>query len=184
VEHDRQGRWRRLAIALLSTALIGAAIWWLEAGTALPLFRGSGKTASEAASFSSQAGGGLFGAGAGRLGAAAGPAPKIGEAAPDFTLLSLDGTAVRLGELRRKTGVINLWATWCIPCKSAFPELVELYKQQAERGLVVLGVNLHTWYKAQDGRPIELCPETPEAAPAEAVVPEPVAPPADFSTLR
>jgi peroxiredoxin len=137
----RQAPWRRPAIALLAIVLIGTAIWQLESGAALPFLGRSGKSTREGASSFSRVGAGAFGDGAGRLGAAAGPAPRIGAAAPDFTLLSLDGTAVRLSDLRGKTVVINFWATWCIPCKQEFPEFVALYKQQAERGLVVVGVD-------------------------------------------
>jgi cytochrome c biogenesis protein CcmG/thiol:disulfide interchange protein DsbE len=38
--------------------------------------------------------------------------------------------------------VMNFWATWCSPCRKEFPALVTLYSGNADRGLVVLGVDL------------------------------------------
>ena len=43
---------------------------------------------------------------------------------------------------RGKVLLVNLWATWCIPCIQELPELVELQKRYAERGLKVLAVSL------------------------------------------
>ena len=46
--------------------------------------------------------------------------------APDFTVQRMDGTAVRLSELRGKVVFVNFWATWCAPCREEFPELEKM----------------------------------------------------------
>ncbi|MGA2905548.1 MAG: TlpA disulfide reductase family protein [Candidatus Korobacteraceae bacterium] len=60
--------------------------------------------------------------------------------APDFTLLSLDGSQVKLSDFRGKAVLLNFWATWCPPCKIEMPWFEDLQKQYAKDGLVVLGV--------------------------------------------
>jgi peroxiredoxin len=63
-----------------------------------------------------------------------------GAAAPDFALLSLDGSKVKLSDYRGKAVLLNFWATWCPPCKVEMPWFADLQKQYAKDGLVVLGV--------------------------------------------
>lgn len=43
---------------------------------------------------------------------------------------------------RGKVVVVNLWATWCQPCREEFPDLVRLYNTHKKQGLVVLGVSM------------------------------------------
>ena len=63
-----------------------------------------------------------------------------GAMAPDFELKDIDGKPVRLSSLRGKAVLLNFWATWCGPCKIEMPWIIELQKQYADQGLVVLGV--------------------------------------------
>ncbi len=63
-----------------------------------------------------------------------------GAQAPDFTLPTLDGTTVKLSDLRGKAVLLNFWATWCPPCKVEMPWFEDLQKQYGKEGLVVLGV--------------------------------------------
>ena len=63
-----------------------------------------------------------------------------GQTAPDFTLKSVDGKDVKLSDLRGKAVLLNFWATWCGPCKVEIPWFMELEKQYASQGLVVVGV--------------------------------------------
>lgn len=49
--------------------------------------------------------------------------------APDFTVQRMDGTAVRLSDLRGKVVFLNFWATWCAPCRQEFPELEKMAEE-------------------------------------------------------
>ena len=69
------------------------------------------------------------------------PSPREGFLAPDFTLELLGGGQVTLSELRGKGVVINLWASWCPPCRAEMPAIQLVYEKTRERGLEVLAVN-------------------------------------------
>lgn len=71
--------------------------------------------------------------------ASAGP-NMTGQAAPDFTLESLDGKTVHLSDFRGKAVLLNFWATWCQPCKIEMPWFAELQKQYGPQGLQVIGI--------------------------------------------
>lgn len=71
-----------------------------------------------------------------------GPAkPKIGEPAPDFSLTALDGARHRLSDLRGKVVFVNLWATWCPPCRHEMPSMIRIYDLLREEGLEILAVS-------------------------------------------
>ncbi|ASS85862.1 alkyl hydroperoxide reductase [Geobacillus lituanicus] len=69
--------------------------------------------------------------------------PGIGQTAPDLTLPTLGGKAVRLSDLRGKAVVLNFWTSWCPPCKKEMPELEAFYKQHG-REVMLLAVHLTT----------------------------------------
>lgn len=69
------------------------------------------------------------------------PSPRVGFAAPEFTLDLLEGGQVTLSELRGKAVVINLWASWCPPCRAEMPAIQAVYDRNRDRGLEVLAVN-------------------------------------------
>src|SRR3990170_2652149 len=69
------------------------------------------------------------------------PSPREGFLAPDFTLELLGGGQVILSELRGKGVVINLWASWCPPCRAEMPAIQRVYEKTRGRGLEVLAVN-------------------------------------------
>ena len=70
------------------------------------------------------------------------PSPREGFLAPDFTLDSLDGNKVTLSELHGKIVLVNIWATWCLPCRAETPALEKSYEQYKDSGVVILGVDL------------------------------------------
>ncbi len=66
----------------------------------------------------------------------------VGQAAPDFALKNLDGGVMRLSDFRgEKSVLVNLWASWCGPCKVEMPDLEEVYQKHKDE-LVILGVDL------------------------------------------
>ena len=67
---------------------------------------------------------------------------KSGEIAADFTLKSMDGSNIRLHELRGKVVMVNFWATWCGPCRQEMPLLDELYRRYQKSGFTLIGVNI------------------------------------------
>jgi peroxiredoxin len=74
--------------------------------------------------------------------AAAEPAPLPGHPAPDFALDTPDGRRVSLSELRGKVVLVNVWATWCPPCRAEMPAIQTAYEQYGDQGFVVLAVNM------------------------------------------
>lgn len=70
------------------------------------------------------------------------PAPQAGFLAPDFELKSLTGETVKLADLRGQAVLVNLWATWCPPCREEMPALEKMYNEYSDQGFIVLGVNM------------------------------------------
>lgn len=69
------------------------------------------------------------------------PGPVVGRPAPAFTLTTVDGKTVRLADFRGKTLVVNVWGSWCPPCRLETPDLVAEAKADASRGVAFLGVD-------------------------------------------
>lgn len=73
------------------------------------------------------------------LGAApAARTPKVGELAPDAEFFMVDGTSIKLSDLRGQVVVINFWATWCVPCRTELPLLDTYYRVQQKHGMRVI----------------------------------------------
>ena len=85
-----------------------------------------------------------------------------GTRARDFELQSLNGDPVALSDYRGSVVLVNLWATWCGPCRAEIPDFEAAYQARKDEGFVVLGVNL------------EESPETVEPFLAEFEVTYPV----------
>jgi len=72
----------------------------------------------------------------------AGGTVAAGKLAADFQLHTLDGTAVSLSSLRGKVVFLNVWATWCAPCREEMPSIETLYEEfSKDRDFVVLAVS-------------------------------------------
>jgi peroxiredoxin len=69
------------------------------------------------------------------------PSPREGFPAPNFTLEDLNGSSVALSDYRGQVVIVNLWASWCLPCRAEMPEIRDVYAANRDRGLVVLAVN-------------------------------------------
>jgi cytochrome c biogenesis protein CcmG, thiol:disulfide interchange protein DsbE len=70
------------------------------------------------------------------------PAPQAGFLAPDFELKTTEGKTIRLSDLRGQPVLVNLWATWCPPCRAEMPTLEKVYKDYKDQGFTVLAVNM------------------------------------------
>ena len=71
------------------------------------------------------------------------PTLRSGEPAPDFTATSLhDGSPVSLSDYRGQALLVNLWATWCHPCREETPYLQSVHERYYDRGLRILGVSV------------------------------------------
>ncbi len=67
--------------------------------------------------------------------------PREGFTAPDFTLDLLGGGQVTLSALRGKVVLVNLWASWCPPCRAEMPAIEKVYRSFKSQGLEVLAIN-------------------------------------------
>ncbi len=67
---------------------------------------------------------------------------NVGESAPSFTLVDLEGNSVTLSDFRGKTVFVNFWATWCPPCRAEMPEIEAVYQEYKDKDVVVIGIDI------------------------------------------
>lgn len=67
---------------------------------------------------------------------------EAGFMAPAFTVRNLDGNLETLADYRGQIVILNLWATWCGPCRIEMPGFEKLYRRFRSGGLTILGVSL------------------------------------------
>jgi thiol-disulfide isomerase/thioredoxin len=67
---------------------------------------------------------------------------RAGDAAPAYSAVTLAGDTVALESLRGAPVMLNVWATWCIPCRDEMPLLEALHREYAPHGLRVVGVSV------------------------------------------
>jgi cytochrome c biogenesis protein CcmG/thiol:disulfide interchange protein DsbE len=70
-----------------------------------------------------------------------GPA-KVGAEAPAYAAETLDGERSALAQLRGRPVLLNVWATWCHPCRQEIPALEQLHRTYGPQGLQVIGVSI------------------------------------------
>ena len=61
---------------------------------------------------------------------------------PEYAAAYLDGSKFDLATKRDKVVLLNVWATWCGPCRFEIPELQKLHEKYSPRGLEVVGVSV------------------------------------------
>src|SRR5271156_164427 len=71
----------------------------------------------------------------------AGPSMLAGAPAQSYLIATLAGGSDSLDRYRGHVVLVNLWASWCAPCRSETPALERLYEEEHGRGLVVLGID-------------------------------------------
>jgi len=76
------------------------------------------------------------------LGIGSAHAVTTGDAMPHTVLPDAGGKLQDLGALHAKAIYVDFWASWCTPCRKSFPFMSDLQRRYADRGLVVLAVNV------------------------------------------
>lgn len=81
---------------------------------------------------------------------------EVGKIVPDFTAQTFKGKQVSLYDICKggKITLLDFWASWCKPCRAAFPDLKELYRKYHDKGFNVVSLStdkdLKTWKEASD----------------------------------
>ncbi len=60
----------------------------------------------------------------------------------DFAVTTLDGRELRLSDLRGSIVMVDFWSSWCPPCRSEAPVLVEAYERWSELGVEFVGISI------------------------------------------
>lgn len=69
------------------------------------------------------------------------PDALLGQPVPDFAVTAIDGRVIRSRDLRGKVVLVNVWATWCSPCRAEIPDLVDLQRQFRDQ-LTIIGASV------------------------------------------
>lgn len=69
-------------------------------------------------------------------------AASVGARAPEYRSVTLAGDTVSLAGQRGKVVLLNVWATWCHPCRTEIPELIAIQERYRARGLELIGVSV------------------------------------------
>lgn len=73
---------------------------------------------------------------------AAGRQAEQGTPAPTLQGKTVGGDYIQLSDFAGQVVLLNVWATWCKPCKQELPELGRLHRDLSDRGFTVLGVTV------------------------------------------
>ena len=76
--------------------------------------------------------------------------PRLGEAARPHDAATLAGDTVSLESMKGKVVLLNLWATWCTPCRMETPYLQSVYDEFSEQGFEIVGISMDTGDAAED----------------------------------
>jgi len=68
----------------------------------------------------------------------------VGDRAPAFTFPGLDGKMVSLSDYKGKIVFLNIWATWCPPCRKEMPSMEKLYRQLKGEDFEILAISVDT----------------------------------------
>ena len=67
---------------------------------------------------------------------------KVGDEAPDFTLVDLEGESHKLSDYKGQGVFLNFWGTWCKPCAKEMPAMDRQFEVFKDQGVQVLAVNI------------------------------------------
>ena len=86
----------------------------------------------------------LLGVAAGCAGSERQGPPRIGEPARPYAAMTLAGDSVSLESLHGDVVLLNLWATWCTPCRDETPYLQEIFEEYRDQGFHIVGASMDT----------------------------------------
>ena len=86
---------------------------------------------------------------------------RVGSSAPDYAAKDLDGRVVELSSFRGQVLLVNLWATWCAPCRAEMPELGALHQKYGPGGLRVVGISVDVDLKPSEVRAFAIAEKIP-----------------------
>lgn len=67
--------------------------------------------------------------------------PPLAEKVASADMKNLDGTTFKVSDRKGKVLLLNLWATWCGPCRSEMPSLVKMQDEHRDKGFEIIGLN-------------------------------------------
>ena len=70
------------------------------------------------------------------------PRVEVGQPAPHYAATTLAGDSASTAALAGKVVLLNVWATWCAPCREEIPFLQSLYEKHRGDGLEIVGVSV------------------------------------------
>jgi cytochrome c biogenesis protein CcmG, thiol:disulfide interchange protein DsbE len=73
--------------------------------------------------------------------ASASPVPRVGDPAPALVAPTADGPPIDLAALRGRVVILNLWASWCPPCRAELPMLSQFQTTHRDDGVVVVALS-------------------------------------------
>ena len=68
--------------------------------------------------------------------------PPLNSVAANAEMRHLDGSTSTVAQRSGKVVLVNMWATWCGPCREEMPELVKMQNEHGEKGFEVIGLNV------------------------------------------
>ena len=77
---------------------------------------------------------------------------QVGEQVPEYGALTLSGDSVHLFDLRDQVVLLNIWATWCPPCREEIPALQALHEEHSAEGLNIVGVSVDAAHDRENVR--------------------------------
>jgi cytochrome c biogenesis protein CcmG/thiol:disulfide interchange protein DsbE len=73
-----------------------------------------------------------------------------GRDAPNFSAFDLDGTPKTLDDFGEKVLLVNIWATWCPPCREEMPSMQRLYQEIGDDGFEILAISVDAPFGESD----------------------------------
>jgi thiol-disulfide isomerase/thioredoxin len=67
--------------------------------------------------------------------------PPLASAVAQADMKNMDGTTSKVADMKGKVLLLNMWATWCGPCRGEMPALVEMQEEHRDKGFEIVGLN-------------------------------------------